>query len=79
MGNRRLERRQKMEKERLYKVKVDEQCDAHYNGSCEIATVTVKSKSANEAIEKALEKVKNEIESESLFVSTVRCINILTL
>lgn len=68
-----------MEKERLYEVTVSEQCNAAYCGSCHIATVSIRSKSANDAIEKALEKVNNKIESESLFASYVKCVGQLQL
>ena len=69
-----------MEKTRLYEVRVDECSDAAYSGdSCRIATVVVRSKSANEAIKKALEKAKSEIEVEGIFVSSVKCLGELQL
>ena len=68
-----------MEKERLYEVTISEKCNAAYCGSCHIATVSIKSKSANEAIEKALEKANNKIKSELLFASYVKCIGQLQL
>jgi len=71
-----------MEKERLYEVTISEE---YYTksaltlgsiglGSCRIAEVTIKSESAEKAGEKALEKVKNEIELDSLCVSDIECI-----
>lgn len=70
-----------MEKTRLYEVTIEEQCDALYCKSCKIATITVKSKSANEAIKKALEKAENELVdlSDLFFVGSVRCIGKLVL
>ena len=69
------------QKTRTYEATIEEQCDATYNNSCKMAIVTVKSKSANEAIKKALEKAKNELVdlSDSIFVGTVRCIDRLIL
>ena len=69
-----------MEKTRLYEVRVDECCDESFSGgNCRIATVVVRSKSANEAIKKVLEKAKSEIEVDGIFVSSIKCLGELQL
>jgi len=76
-----------MEKIREYSVIVNEEYQTSSNltlshfalGDCRIATVNVKAKSAQEAVEKALERVKEKVEAESFSIGRVSCYNELHL